>query len=119
LLPLRGDCQPDVLRIAPGDLVDRHFRSGHDGAHALEFRVGCAPAQFHLPRALYGCGGDAGVALQPETSGLKNRRNGRADDVLTVLGKVGVTACGKRAKLTAAVAEKGNLEHVDCGGLAR
>ena len=68
-----------------------------------------------FPGLCVGCEGDAGVALQPEASGLKNRRNGSADDVLTVLGKVGVTAGGKRAKLTAAVAEKGNLEHVDCG----
>ncbi len=58
------------------------------------------------------------MPLQPNASSLKDRRNGGADDILAVLGKVGVTARGKRAKMIASVAEKGHLEHVDCGACA-
>jgi hypothetical protein len=100
-----------VHRITPCNLLDCELRRCDDGSDALEIALVCGPTELELTRLLtYGQVGTR-VLAQSQACRLKNGRDCRADDVLAVVGKVGVAAGQETGATTAVVPVEGNLEH--------
>lgn len=84
-----------MLRIATGDLVDGEFGRRDDGRNALGITILLRPAQLEPSASLLGRDVGASELGQAQPGGLKNRRDGRTNDVFAMLGKLGMTARGK------------------------
>lgn len=84
-----------MLRVATSDLVDGEFGRRDNGLEALGITILLRPAQLEPSASLLGRNVGVSELGQAEAGGLKNRRDRRANDVLAMLRKLGMTACGK------------------------
>ena len=104
---------------AAGDLRDGELRGRDDGTQSGKIAALLRPAQTKSAGALASFELDAGVLLEPEARRLQDRRNRRADDVLTVVREIGVAARGNARKTIAFVPVESDLEHGAFGSRPR
>lgn len=76
---------------AASDLGDRCSGGCDDRARSLAIAIRIGDVQCKFAGLLVSLGFDRAVQLKPQTSGLQDRRDRCADDVLPVLGEIGVT----------------------------
>ena len=98
-----------MFRKSRGNLIDCKLRCRHDRPDALPAALFRGPADVEpagLPnrRQL-----DAGVLCKTENRGLENRGDRGADDVLAILGEIGVAAGLQAARAAVTVTVKSDL----------
>jgi len=81
-----------VFGVLPGDLRDGQLGGCGDRPNALVVTPLARPADSEVTRALTRLEFDACVLFQTEASRLKNRRNGRAHDIVGIDGEFGMAA---------------------------
>ena len=79
-----------MFGILSGDLLDGKLGRRDDRTHALVVALPFRPSDPELAGTLVRREFDAGVLLEPEPGGLKNRGNGRTNQIVRVDGEFGV-----------------------------
>lgn len=100
-----------MFRKARRDLLDRELGGGDDGSHVVPVALILGPAQLQESGFLSRLHPRSSVLGEPEGRGLENRRYGGADDVLSVVGKIGMPAGREAREAAETVTLEGDLEH--------
>ncbi len=93
------------------DLLDGELRGCGNRSHAFEIALILRPPKLQLARLLADRHLGSDVLGQPQSRGLKNRRDRRANDVFSMDGKIRVPTRRNAAAPIAIVPSESYLEH--------
>lgn len=107
----RSANEPDVRRVLARDLLDCKFRGLYDRAKPFVPTFPRRPSDLQPTGFLLYDEGAMRDLRQAEARGLKHRRNRGADDIVAVVGKIGMAGGGKTGEPVLLVAIESHLKH--------
>jgi hypothetical protein len=102
---------PDVGRVLAGYLLDREFGGRHDGADRRIVARGFGPFELEGAGLLMRPQRDVGVFLKAQPRRLQDGGCGGTDDILAMIGGIGMAMRMNTGQPMSAVPVEGYLEH--------